>query len=486
MNYLPEKKYTLKELAEELSTGKLSSVELCERCLNRVDEIDDKLNAFLDIDKKKILLVAKASDKRRASNSLLSLYDGIPVAIKANMSVKEESCNCGSQILEGYTASYDAGVIKKLKNAGMIPFGRTNMDEFGMGSSSENSSFGNTLNPHHSDHVPGGSSSGSAAAVASAEVPVALGSDTGGSVRQPASFCGIVGFKPTYGRVSRSGLVAFASSLDQIGPLTNNVEDAAIMLDIIGGHDSDDSTSLPLECCDFADSLKNTPNPKTLRIGIPHEYMHKNGLDDEIYEKTMQLVNKLRDAGAQIVNVSLPHTKYSVATYYVIATAEASANLQRFDGIRYGARDMNCEDLLETYMSTREKGFGEEVKRRIILGTFVLSSGYYDAYYLRAQKVRTLIKNDFKKIFEKCDVILSPVSPSVAWKFGDKTADPLQMYLSDIFILSSNLAGNCAISIPNGKNTAGMPIGLQLTGPELGEKELLQVAYLLEKKLKNR
>jgi aspartyl-tRNA(Asn)/glutamyl-tRNA(Gln) amidotransferase subunit A len=399
------------------------------------------------------------------------------VAIKDVIAVKNQPLNCGSKILGKFISPYDATVIEKLKAAGAIVFGRLNMDEFAMGSSTENSAFGITRNPWDTTRIPGGSSGGSAAAVAADETITALGSDTGGSIRQPAALCGCVGLKPTYGRVSRYGLVAFASSLDQIGTFTKNIRDAATMLGVIGGHDVRDSTSVPQPVPNYAADL--TGDIKGLKLGLPKEYM-VGGLDAEVKAAMDVAVKQFEKLGAEIVGISLPHTDYAVATYYIIATAEASANLARFDGIRYGAR-VDGADPIELYGRTRGAGFGAEVKRRIILGTYVLSSGYHDAYYLRAQKVRTLIRNDFLQAFEKVDAIVTPTSPTAAFKIGEKSDDPLQMYLSDIFTISCNLAGICGISLPCGfTKTPKLPIGLQLLGKPFGEEIILRLGHAYE------
>ena len=474
---------TIHELAEKLKNGGTTSVEICSAYLNKTEEMEKDIHAFLSIDKDDILAQAEASDKRRQAGNPLSPYDGIPVALKDNIVVKDQPCTCASKILEPVKSPYDSTVASKMKNAGLVLFGRTNMDEFAMGSSCENSAFQKTANPHNINCVPGGSSGGSAAAVAALEIPAALGSDTGGSIRQPASFCGVVGMKPTYGRVSRYGLVAFASSLDQIGPITTNVKDAAILLDIIGGHDAKDSTSLPDDSAvaNFADSIDNMTDLNGIKIGLPKEYLSQEGLDAGVKKCVDDAIEKIKEKGAEIVDVSLPHSKYAIATYYVIATAEASANLARFDGIRYGARAKDTNNILDTYLESRGQGFGDEVKRRILLGTFVLSSGYYDAYYLRAQKVRTLIRQDFEKAFTQCDLMLGPTSPVTAFKIGEKSQDPLAMYLADIYTISLNLTGACGLSMPCGTHENGLPVGLQLMGPALGEEKLLQIAHQFEK-----
>lgn len=472
---------TVAESAELLNAGKISSAELCDAYLRRVGEADSTIRAFLALDENHVRTAAAESDKRRAEGKPLSKYDGIPVGIKDCISVRDERCSCASRILENFKAVYDATVITKLRNSGFIPFGRTNMDEFAMGSSCENSAFQKTRNPRNPECVPGGSSGGSAAAVAADEVPAALASDTGGSIRQPAAFCGVVGLKPTYGRVSRFGLVAFASSLDQIGPITRTVEDSAILLDTIGGHDPADCTSLEAPCGGFAEGLKNA-SLKGLKVGLPKEYYELDGITDSVRKTAENTIEAFRSAGAEMVEVSLPHTKYSMACYYIVATAEASANLARFDGVRYGYRSPSARDVLENYMKSRGEGFGDEVKRRIMLGTYVLSSGYYDAYYLKAQKVRTLIRRDFEEAYRKCDILLTPVTPAPAFRFGEKS-DPLQMYLSDVFTTSLNLSGNCGISLPAGRDDAtGLPIGMQLMAPALAEQLLFNTAYAFERR----
>ena len=419
---------------------------------------------------------ALESDRRKASGKSLGPYDGIPLAIKDNISVQGQPCSCASQLLNNYISPYNATVITNLKNAGIICFGRTNMDEFAMGSSTENSSYFQTLNPWDITAVPGGSSGGSAAVIASGQAPAALGSDTGGSIRQPASFCGVVGLKPTYGRVSRYGLVAFASSLDQIGPITNDVKDAALLLDMISGHDPMDSTSLSDSTPDFEKSLQSIDISK-LKIGIFQELFDDEALSPEVRTTVQQAISLYKDAGCKSVSISLPHMNYAVASYYIIATAEASSNLARYDGIRYGRRRCNeNDDLLTSYLKTREYGFGIEVKRRILLGTFVLSSGYYDEYYLKAQKIRTLIRQDFENAFKACDIIVMPVTPTTAFKIGSVT-NPLEMYLSDSYTIPANLSGMCALSIPAGSDSQGHPIGLQLLGASLREKDILRAGH---------
>ncbi|HEX4646351.1 MAG TPA: Asp-tRNA(Asn)/Glu-tRNA(Gln) amidotransferase subunit GatA, partial [Verrucomicrobiae bacterium] len=431
----------------------------------------------LSYDAADALAQADAVDKAIAGGATQRPLLGVPVAIKDVLAVKNQPLNCASKILGKFVSPYDATVIERLRAAGAIVFGRLNMDEFAMGSSTENSAFGVTHNPWDTTRIPGGSSGGSAAAVAADECIAALGSDTGGSIRQPAALCGCVGVKPTYGRVSRYGLVAFASSLDQIGPFTKDVRDAATMLEVLSGADHRDSTSVPQPVPHYAAGL--TGDIKGLKIGLPKEYMI-GGLDPQVNQAVQNAVKQLQKLGAEIIEISLPHTDYAVAAYYIVATAEASANLARFDGIRYGLR-VEGNDPISLYGNTRGAGFGAEVKRRIILGTYVLSSGYYDAYYLRAQKVRTLIRQDFLKAFEKVDVIATPTTPTAAFKIGEKSEDPLQMYLSDIFTISCNLAGICGVSLPCGfTSNPKLPIGLQLLGKPFGEETLLMVAHAYE------
>jgi len=469
---------TISEAVAGLRKGEFPARELLQACLDRVKRVDGKVRAFLSYDENDAFAQADAADKllvggADGAHPLL----GIPIAVKDVLCVKDQPCNCGSEILGNFRSPYNATVVEKLKAAGAVVFGRLNMDEFAMGSSTENSGFFTTRNPWDPERIPGGSSGGSAAAVAADECLATLGSDTGGSIRQPAALCGCVGLKPTYGRVSRYGLVAFASSLDQIGPFTKDVRDTATLLEAISGVDPLDSTSVPEPVPHYAQALDG--NIKGLKIGIAREYMI-GGLDPEVNSAVQAAVQQLQKLGAEIVEVSLPHTDYAAATYYIIAPAEASANLARFDGIRYGTR-IEGADPIELYSKTRGAGFGTEVKRRIILGTYVLSSGYYDAYYLRAQKVRTLIRNDFIKAFEKVDAIVTPTTPTAAFKIGEKSGDPLQMYLSDIFTISCNLAGICGISIPCGFTTRPkLPIGLQLVGKTFGESTILKIAHAYE------
>ncbi|MEO7299138.1 MAG: Asp-tRNA(Asn)/Glu-tRNA(Gln) amidotransferase subunit GatA [Verrucomicrobiota bacterium] len=470
---------TISELAQKLSRREVSSREAMQSCLRQIEKVDGEVHAFLSYDGADALAQADAADKELADGKTLSQKPllGIPIAVKDVLAVKNQPLNCGSKILGKFISPYDATAIEKLKSAGAIIFGRLNMDEFAMGSSTENSAFGATKNPWDTTRIPGGSSGGSAAAVAADECFASLGTDTGGSIRQPAALCGCVGLKPTYGRISRYGLVAFASSLDQIGPFTKDVRDAATLLEVMSGIDHRDSTSVPQPVPNYAAAL--TGEIKGLKLGLPKEYKI-GGLNSEVSQAVDAAVKQLEKLGAEIVEISLPHTDYAVATYYIVATAEASANLARFDGIRYGARVEGATPD-ELYSKTRGAGFGAEVKRRIILGTYVLSSGYYDAFYLRAQKVRTLIRQDFLKAFEKVDAIVTPTAPTAAFKIGEKFDDPLQMYLSDIFTISCNLAGIPGMSLPCGFTTnPKLPIGLQLLGKPFGEETILKIAHAYE------
>ena len=466
---------SIADLQSVLRRREVSPGEVLNALRERIEAIDGDIGAYLSFD------TAAAMKEAEHANVDLPL-GGIPIAIKDIINVMGQPCTCASKILNGYRSPYDASVIRKLRAAGAIPFGKTNLDEFAMGSSTENSALKSTRNPWDLSRVPGGSSGGSAAAVAADEAFGALGSDTGGSIRQPAAMCGVVGFKPTYGRVSRFGLVAFASSLDQIGPITKSVRDAALIMNAIASHDPQDSTSLNEPVPDYVAYLEHENNLRGVRLGVPKEYMIE-GIDPSVRAAIDAAVNQLNSLGAEVVEVSLPSTEYAVAVYYIIATAEASANLARFDGVRYGYRAQNPKDVLDLYGRTREEGFGPEVKRRIILGTYVLSSGYYDAYYLRAQKVRELIRRDFSAVFEEVDALISPTSPVVAFKMGERVADPLQMYLADVFTIAANLAGICGISVPCGfaeANGHRLPIGLQLLGKPLGEERVLQVAHAYE------
>ena len=470
---------TISELVARLAKRETSARDVTQACLDQIQRVDGSIHAFLSYDAPDALAQADAADKALASGTTHAQRPllGVPIALKDVLAVKNQPLGCASKILAKFTSPYDATVVEKLKAAGAIVFGRLNMDEFAMGSSTENSAFVTTRNPWDTARIPGGSSGGSAAAVAADECLATLGSDTGGSIRQPAALCGCVGLKPTYGRVSRYGLVAFASSLDQVGPFTKDIRDAATLLNVISGRDERDSTSVPEPVPDYTAAL--TGNIKGLKIGLPKEYFI-GGLDKEVTDAVNAAVKQLEKLGAEIVEISLPHTDYAVAVYYIIATAEASANLARFDGIRYGLR-VDGADPIELYSKTRGAGFGPEVKRRIILGTYVLSSGYYDAYYLRAQKVRTLIRQDFLKAFEKVDLVVTPTTPTPAFKAGEKSDDPMQMYLSDIFTISCNLAGIPGVSLPCGFSTnPKLPIGLQLLGKPFGEETLLRAAHAYE------
>ena len=465
-------------LAAQLAAGKISSAELMRAFAARTTAVDGRVRAFNSRDEAGALAFAAASDARRAAGKSRGPLDGIPVGFKDVIAVEGQPLTCSSKMLANFVSPYDATVTVKLKAAGAIPWGRLNMDEFAMGSSTENSAFGPTANPWDLTRVPGGSSGGSAAAVAAGETPLALGSDTGGSIRQPAALCGIVGLKPTYGLVSRYGLAAFASSLDQIGTFAHTVEDAAMLLDAIAGHDAHDSTSFKAEIPDYRGELAKRKGP--WRLGVPKEFFGA-GLDPEIAEAVRQAIEFYRKAGCEINEVSLPLTaEHAIAVYYLIATAEASSNLGRYDGIRYGHRSTAATDAIDIYAKSRAEGFGAEVKRRIILGTHVLSSGYYDAYYLRAQKVRTLIRDEFTRVFQGCDALLSPTTPTAAFKLGEKSADPLAMYLSDIYTIGVNLAGLPGISIPCGFTDGGLPIGLQIIGQPFREAELLTIAHAYE------
>ena len=464
---------TVTDLREQLRSRAASPVEALDALEQRIAAVDPHIHGYLNRDLEQARALAAKAD-------VMLPLGGVPIAIKDVLNVLGQPCTCASKILRGYVAPYDATAIARLRAAGAIPFGRTNMDEFAMGSSTENSSVQVTANPWDLSRIPGGSSGGSAAVVAAGEAFAALGSDTGGSIRQPAALCGCVGLKPTYGRVSRFGLVAFASSLDQIGPFGKTVRDAALILNAISGQDSQDSTSVSEPVPDFTATLDR--GLKGIRLGMPREYFIE-GIHPQVDAAVRAAIKHYESLGAEIVEVSLPHTDYAVAVYYIVATAEASANLARFDGVRYGHRAENPANLLDHYGRTREEGFGPEVKRRIILGTYVLSSGYYDAYYLRAQKVRTLIRQDFTQAFEKVDAIICPTSPEPAFKAGERTDDPLKMYLADIFTIATNLAGNPGISIPCGfAATDGMqlPIGLQLIGKPFEEASLLSIAHAYE------
>ena len=474
---------TVHELMDKLEKNEISSEKIVNAYSDNIVKREKDVMAFVTDLSEQARKEAKAKDEERKSKNVKSKYMGIPIGIKDNICTKGIKTTCSSKMLENFVSPYDATVVEKLNDAGLINMGKLNMDEFAMGSSTEYSAFHLTHNPWNLNTVPGGSSGGSAASVAAREVPWALGSDTGGSIRQPASLCGVVGLKPTYGLVSRYGLVAFASSLDQIGTLTKDVEDAALLLNLIAGHDEKDSTSANMEKVDYTLNLKK--DVKGLKIGVPKEFFG-DGINEEVKDKINSAINKYKELGAEIREISLDIAEYSLASYYIIACAEASSNLGRFDGIRYGYRTKNYKDLDELFVNSRTEGFGPEVKRRIILGTYVLSSGYYDAYYKKAQKVRTYVIDKFNDAFKTCDVILTPTSPNVAYEIGSKTKNPLEMYLADICTVSVNIAGLPAISIPIDVNSKGLPIGLQLIGNKFTEQKLLNYAYALEQKVKFR
>lgn len=470
---------SLTEAAQKIKAKEITSQELTRSCLERISEKDSKISAFLEVDKEKALQTAEAIDEKIQQGEYDSPLMGIPCALKDNIAVQGAKTTAGSKILENYIASYNATVVEKLKAAGLVLLGKTNLDEFAMGSSTENSAFFKTKNPWNQKKVPGGSSGGSAAAVAADECIYALGSDTGGSVREPAAFCGVIGLKPTYGRVSRYGLIALASSLDQIGPITKTVKDCALVLNAIAGKDNYDSTTAFEPVPDYTKDLEK--EIKGLKIGIPKEYFIE-GMDPEVEKSVKEAIEKLETLGAKIQAVSLPYTEYALAVYHIILPAEASANLARYDGIRYGysvQKEKQIADLFSVYSQSRAKGLGDEVKRRIIMGTFSLSSGYYDAYYLRAQKVRTLVEKDFEKVFKTVDLLATPTTPTVAFNLGEKLEDPLTMYLSDIYNVSANIGGIPAISVPCGL-VRSLPVGLQFMGKPFSENLLLRVAYQYE------
>ncbi|MEJ6951396.1 Asp-tRNA(Asn)/Glu-tRNA(Gln) amidotransferase subunit GatA [Natronospora cellulosivora (SeqCode)] len=460
---------TIHELRDMLVSKEINVSELLDSFYKRIDNCEDKVKAYVT--------VTEEEARERAKENLPGVLAGIPLAIKDNISTKGIRTTCSSKILENYVPPFNATVIDKLNKAGAITTGKTNMDEFAMGSSTENSGFFTSRNPWNLDHAPGGSSGGSAAAVAAGEAAGALGSDTGGSIRQPAAYCGVVGLKPTYGNVSRYGLIAYASSLDQIGPITKDVEDSAILMNIIAGHDSKDSTSVKMEKEDYTSFLKE--DVSEMKIAIPKEYFAME-FNQEVKDSVLAAVKKLEEAGATVEEVSIPSVEYALAAYYIIAPAEASSNLARYDGVRYGYRSKEINDLKDMFTNTRNQGFGDEVKRRIMIGTYALSSGYYDAYYLKAQKVRTLIKEDFDKLYNDYDLIISPTTPTTAFKLGSMT-DPLEMYQMDVFTVPVNIAGIPAISVPCGFDSNNLPIGIQIMGPHFGEGKILQTAYTLEK-----
>ena len=468
---------TAHELHEKLKVREITAVELTQSIYDHIDAVEEQTKGYITLTKEFALGQAETADAGFQRGDEMAPLAGIPTAIKDVICTKGILTTCGSRILGDFISPYDATVMTKLHQAGIVMVGKTNMDEFAMGSSTENSAYQTTRNPWDVETIPGGSSGGSAAVVAAGEAICSLGSDTGGSIRQPAALCGVVGMRPTYGRISRFGLVAFASSLDQIGPFSKDVTDCALMLNAICGHDPMDSTSANLPVPDFTKSLIN--DVQGVKIGIPKEYFIA-GMDEEVEASVRNAIEELQSCGAIVEEISLPHTDYAIAAYYIIAPAEASANLARYDGVRYGFRAEDAEELIDMYKQTRSQGFGDEVKRRIMLGTYALSSGYYDAYYLKAQKVRTLIKSDFDKAFEKVDVIVTPTSPTPAFKIGERTADPLQMYLSDVMNTPSSLAGLPGISIPCGFTKSGLPIGLQLLAPPFEEEKIMRVAYTFE------
>ncbi|MDC0714044.1 Asp-tRNA(Asn)/Glu-tRNA(Gln) amidotransferase subunit GatA [Stigmatella sp. ncwal1] len=466
------------ELAAKLTSGEVSSLEATRACLTRIAQVDGQVKAFLRLDEKGALAAAEASDARRKAGNPASALDGVPIGLKDIFLTEGGETTCGSRILQGFVPPYDATVVRLLREAGLPIVGKLNMDEFAMGSSTEGSAFGPTHNPWDLERTPGGSSGGSAAAVAACEVFGALGTDTGGSIRQPAALTNTVGLKPTYGRVSRYGVIAYASSLDQVGPMARTVADTAALLQLLARHDPLDSTSAKLEAPDYREDLEG--GVRGLRLGVPREYF-TGGMDPEVEQAVREALKAYEHMGATLVDVSLPHTKYALATYYLLATAEASSNLARYDGIRFGLRAKDAKGLRELYGLTRERGFGPEVKRRIMLGTYALSAGYYDAYYLRAQKVRTLIRQDFASAFEQVDALVSPTSPVPAFKLGEKVADPLSMYLMDVFTLPCNLAGLPGLSLPCGFTKSNLPIGLQILGKPFDEARLLRIARAFER-----
>ncbi|MEA2085016.1 MAG: Asp-tRNA(Asn)/Glu-tRNA(Gln) amidotransferase subunit GatA [Thermodesulfobacteriota bacterium] len=470
---------SIHELKDILAGRKASAVEVTRSVLDRIDKVEDKINAYITVNRDNALKQAEESDRLLSENNGGPLC-GIPVSLKDVLCTKGIRTTAGSNILEPFIPPYNATVVEKLQKAGAVIVGKTAMDEFAMGSTSENCAYGIPKNPWNRDYICGGSSGGSAASVAACECIASLGSDTGGSIRQPASHCGVVGIKPTYGRVSRFGLIAFASSLDQIGPFTRNVTDCALMMNAICGYDNRDSTSVNRDTPDYLSKL--TDSIKGMKVGIPKEYFGE-GLDPEVEQAVRDGINALKKAGAETIEISLPHTDYAVAAYYIIAPAEAGSNLARYDGVKYGFRDKGAKSLIEMYEKTRSKGFGAEVKRRIIIGTYALSSGYYDAYYKKASQVRTLIIKDFHDAFQACDILASPVTPAPAWRIGEMSDDPLGMYLSDILTLSANLAGIPGISTPCGVSKAGLPIGIQLQACHFEEEKLLRAAYNIEQRM---
>lgn len=470
---------SIHELTDMLARKETSAVEITKDVLARITATEEKIGSYITLDDQQALAQAEEADKQLHGNNGGKLC-GIPLAVKDVLCTRGLRTTAGSKILDPFVPPYDATAVEKLKEAGAVILGKVSMDEFAMGSANENCAYGTPKNPWNTKYICGGSSGGSAAAVAADECIASLGSDTGGSIRQPASHCGVVGLKPTYGRVSRFGLIAFASSLDQIGPLAKDVTDCALLLNTISGYDPRDSTSIKQDIPDYNAALQDGLDGVT--IGIPKEYFGE-GLDDEVKRAVLAAIEKLKEAGAATREVSLPHTEYGVAAYYIIAPAEASSNLARFDGVRYGKRELEAESLIDMYKESRSAGFGDEVKRRIMIGTYALSSGYYDAYYKKASQVRTLIMEDYKKVFSACDVLASPVTPTPAWKIGEKAHDPLSVYLSDMLTIPANLAGIPAMSVPCAISDAGLPIGFQLQASHFNEKALLKVAFNLEQRL---
>ncbi|MEQ8253865.1 MAG: Asp-tRNA(Asn)/Glu-tRNA(Gln) amidotransferase subunit GatA [Smithellaceae bacterium] len=468
---------TIHELQEKIKNGETSATQITESVFDRINAVEERVHSYIRLMRDEALAAAKKADEEIKKGEINTLT-GIPIALKDIVCTKGINTTCGSRILHNFVPPYDATVVEKLRDAGAVFVGKANMDEFAMGSSTETSYFGVTRNPWDLERIPGGSSGGSATAVAAGECIASIGSDTGGSIRQPAAHCGVVGLKPTYGRVSRFGLIAFASSLDQIGPFTKDVEDCALMMNVLAGYDPRESTSVQMEVPDYRQFVGR--DIKGWKIGIPQEYFIE-GIDPEVSAAVKKAITVVQACGGQCVDISLPHTEYCLAVYYIIAPAEACSNLARYDGVRYGHRASEVKDLLEMYKRTRREGFGAEVKRRIMIGTYALSAGYYDAYYKKASQVRALIRRDFDEAFQKCDVILTPTTPTPAFKIGEKTDTPLQMYLSDIFTISTNLAGNPGISVPCGFTAAGLPMGVQFLAGHFEEGKLIQIASAYEK-----
>ena len=468
---------TIHELQEKIKNGETSATQITESVFDRINAVEERVHSYIRLMRDEALAAAKKADEDIKKGKINTLT-GIPIALKDIVCTKGINTTCGSRILHNFVPPYDATVVEKLRDAGAVFVGKANMDEFAMGSSTETSVFGVTRNPWDLERIPGGSSGGSATAVAADECIASIGSDTGGSIRQPAAHCGVVGLKPTYGRVSRFGLIAFASSLDQIGPFTKDVEDCALMMNVLAGYDPRESTSVPMEVPDYRQFVGR--DIKGWKIGIPQEYFIE-GIDPEVSAAVKKAITVVQACGGQCVDISLPHTEYCLAVYYIIAPAEACSNLARYDGVRYGHRASEVKDLLEMYKRTRREGFGAEVKRRIMIGTYALSAGYYDAYYKKASQVRALIRRDFDEAFQKCDVILTPTTPTPAFKIGEKTDTPLQMYLCDIFTISTNLAGNPGISVPCGFTAAGLPMGVQFLAGHFEEGKLIQIASAYEK-----